>query len=174
MFIICFKIPVCQLGSVFSNNCVTSVTSNFPFLHRFCLFAVVCCLFLFYVVLFCFFTWSWKLCWLNTFFFSLRLCVELWQTLNSLVHKSELFKVVLTRFVGAVWAHPWLQTEFVFLVGVWLPSVYIELLGASARTLRCGWPELSYLPNLCGLWVLFRLFFFGSSWPSFNTQRGLM
>lgn len=118
MFIISFKIPVCLLGSVFRNNCVILITSNFLFLHRFCLFAVVYCLFMFYV-LFCFvFTWSWKLCWLNTFFFNVRLCVESWQTLKSLVHTNELFKVVLTRFVGAGWAHPWLQTEFCFfLVG---------------------------------------------------------
>lgn len=75
------------------------------------------CLLLFSVLFCFFFTWSWKLCGLSTFFFPVRLCVESWQTLKSLVYTSELFKVVLTRFVGAGWAHPWLQTEFVFLMG---------------------------------------------------------
>lgn len=101
MFIICFKIPVCQLGSVFSDNFVALFTSNFLFLYRFCLFAVVACLLLF-SILFCFFNLILEIVLVkHIFFFPVRLCVESWQTLKSLVHTSELFKVVLTRFAGA-------------------------------------------------------------------------
>lgn len=93
MFIICFKIPVCQLGSVFSDNFVTLFTSNFLFLYRFCL--------LLFSTLFCFFNLILEIVLVKHIFFSVRLCVESWQTLKSSVHTSELFKVVLTRFAGA-------------------------------------------------------------------------
>lgn len=99
MFIICFKVPVCQLGSVFSNNCVTSVTSNFLFLYRFCLLLLLVCLcFMFCLVLF--FYLILEIVLVKHIFFSVRLCAESWQTVKSLVHTSKLFKVVLTRFVG--------------------------------------------------------------------------
>lgn len=93
------KIPVCHLGTVSSDNCITLVRLKFLLLHEPCLF--VCLILLLFVVIFLYFlsyftfTRSWKFCWVLRFkyaFSSLRLCARLWQTLKSLVNKIELFQ----------------------------------------------------------------------------------
>lgn len=114
VFMICFKILVCPLGPVSSKNCVTLVKLKFLLLHGslfvcLLLLLVWCCFSLLPVFIWfvldpgnCVGYWG-----LNTFF-PLSLCVKLWQTLKSLANKIELFKVVLTSFVRAGQASPWL------------------------------------------------------------------